>query len=184
MKEPLLSLAARSALLGLARRAIESGLSGTPLLPPVDLAAELQRPAGAFVTLRETANGDLRGCVGFTEPRFPLWRTVMEAAVAAALHDSRFPRVALRELAGLSIQVTVLGALAPIAPDAVEIGVHGLVVRKGSRSGLLLPQVAPEHGWDREELLAHTCGKAGLPQDAWRLPGCDLLAFTAEYFGE
>jgi AmmeMemoRadiSam system protein A len=176
--------AARSLLLKLARQALEAELSGRRLHEPVDLDEELQRPAGAFVTLRETANGDLRGCVGFIEPRLPLWRTVQEAAVGAALHDSRFPRVALRELASLSVQISVLSALAPIAPDAVEVGVHGLVIRKGGRSGLLLPQVAPEHGWDREELLEHTCLKAGLPRETWRQPGCEMLAFTAEYFGE
>jgi uncharacterized protein len=181
---PALSPAARVVLLALVRRALHSELSGTARTPPLDLSEELQRPAGAFVTLRQVANGDLRGCVGYIEPRRPLWQTVMEAAVGAALHDRRFPRVALPELAGLSVQVTVLGRLAPIAPEALEIGVHGVVVRYGDRSGLLLPQVAPEHGWEREEFLAHTCQKAGLPPGTWREPGCEVLAFTAEYFGE
>lgn len=179
-----LSAAARAVLLELVRRALEAELAGKRRRDPVDLAEELRRPAGAFVTLREAANGDLRGCVGFIEPRLPLWRTVQEAAVGAALHDSRFPRVALRELAFLSIQISVLSALAPIVPDAVEVGLHGLVIRSGGRSGLLLPQVAPEHGWNREQLLEHTCRKAGLPRETWRQPGCELLAFTAEYFGE
>ena len=179
-----LSPAARVVLLALVRRALHSELSGTGPTHPLELAEELQRPAGAFVTLRQAASGDLRGCVGFIEPRRPLWQTVIEAAVGAALHDRRFPRVALPELAGLSVQVTVLGLLAPMAPEALEIGVHGVVIRYGGRSGLLLPQVAPEHGWDREQLLAQTCQKAGLPKDIWRQPGCEVLAFTAEYFGE
>ena len=184
MRAPLLSAASRAALLALVRRAIESELSGMAPPAPPDAAEELQRVAGAFVTLRAVESGELRGCVGFIEPRFPLWRTVIDAAVAAALHDRRFPRVALDELASLSVHVSVLGALAPIAPEAVEVGLHGLVIRKGGRSGLLLPQVAPEHGWDREELLSHTCLKAGLPAGAWREPGYELLAFTVEYFGE
>jgi AmmeMemoRadiSam system protein A len=184
VKEPGLSLVARAALLELVRRSLEAELAGNPRTHPADVAEELQRLAGAFVTLRETANGELRGCVGFIEPRLPLWRTALEAARGAALHDSRFPRVTLRELASLSVQISVLGILAPIQPEAVEVGVHGLVIRKGERSGLLLPQVAPEHGWNREELLEHTCRKAGLPKETWRQPGCEVLAFTAEYFGE
>lgn len=184
MSTPLVSAEGRRVLLALARRATESALSGGSLPTPTDLADDLSRPAGAFVTLREAASGDLRGCVGFVEPRLPLWKTVAEAAVAAAIHDSRFPRVTRRELDTLSLQVSVLGPLLPIAPDDVLVGVHGLVARQGSRSGLLLPQVPLEQGWDRVQFLDHTCRKAGLPHDAWRHPNCALLAFTAEYFGE
>lgn len=170
-------------LLALARRSIASALSGTAEPEPGDVSSEVARRAGAFVTLRKR-DGDLRGCVGYTEPRLALWRTVIKAARAAAFHDGRFPRVTAGELGSLSIQISVLGALAPIRPEEVSIGIHGLVVDHEGRRGLLLPQVAPEQGWDREELLAQTCRKAGLDVGAWRDPGCQVLAFTAEYFGE
>jgi uncharacterized protein (TIGR00296 family) len=78
----------------------------------------------------------------------------------------------------------VLGDLRPVAPDEVEVGVHGLVIRSGGRSGLLLPQVAADRGWDRERFLDETCRKAGLASGTWRTPGCELLAFTATVFGE
>ncbi|HJS56607.1 MAG TPA: AMMECR1 domain-containing protein, partial [Vicinamibacteria bacterium] len=82
------------------------------------------------------------------------------------------------------VDVSVLGPLQPIEPEAVEIGVHGLVVRYLGRSGLLLPVVPLQYGWDREAFLAHTCRKAGVPEDSWRNPGAELLAFTAELVEE
>jgi len=96
----------------------------------------------------------------------------------------RFDPVEASELAGLSLHVSVLGELRPIAPEAIEVGVHGLVIRGNGRSGLLLPQVAAERGWDRERFLDETCRKAGLPAGTWRTPGCEILAFTAVVFGE
>ena len=82
------------------------------------------------------------------------------------------------------MHVSVLGDLRPIEPDAVEVGVHGLVIRCDGRSGLLLPQVAAERGWDRERFLDETCRKAGVALGTWRMPGCELLAFTATVFSE
>src|SRR6185503_16106920 len=129
--------------------------------------------------LKRRSDGSLRGCVGIPQPIHPLVSAVARAAVGAAFHDPRFPPVVLRELAGLTVHVSVLSPLHPITPDAVVVGVHGLVVRRGGLSGLLLPQVPVAEGWDRETFLAHTCLKAGLPADAWRAPDCELLAFTA-----
>jgi len=181
-----LSAAARRHLLALARRAIESQLAGvTPAAADMgELRGELERRRGAFVTLTRRRDGELRGCVGLPEPRYRLDEAVAHAAVAAAVHDRRFEPVASAELAGLTLHVSVLGDLVPIDPEAVEVGVHGLVIRGQGRSGLLLPQVAAERGWDRERFLDETCRKAGLPPGRWRDGDCELLAFTATVFSE
>jgi len=181
-----LSAAARRHLLALARRAIEGQLSGEPLAEEDlgELGGELEGFRGAFVTLIRRKDGELRGCVGVPEPLYRLDRAVAEAAVAAAVRDRRFDPVEASELAGLSLHVSVLGELRPIAPEAIEVGVHGLVIRGNGRSGLLLPQVAAERGWDRERFLDETCRKAGLPAGTWRTPGCEILAFTATVFSE
>ena len=186
MNEVGLSTAARRHLLATARRAIEGRLSGQAYADEDlgELRAELERRSGAFVTLTRRKDGELRGCVGVPEPLYRLDQAVARAAVAAALHDRRFDPVDPSELPELSVYVSVLGDLGPIRPDEVEVGRHGLVVRWEGRSGLLLPQVASERGWDRERFLDETCRKAGLPPGTWREPGCEVLAFTAIVFGE
>jgi AmmeMemoRadiSam system protein A len=110
--------------------------------------------------------------------------TVARMAVAAAVEDGRFSPVTAAELSGLTVEISALGPFEPIRPEAVEVGRHGLLVSHAGRRGILLPQVPVEHGWDRETFLAHTCVKAGLPEDTWKEPGVELLAFTAEVFGE
>ena len=179
----LLPKEARLGLLSLAREAMASELDGRPLAESSSWPGDLARKAAAFVTLREPDHA-LRGCVGYTEARYALWRTVADAAVGAAFHDSRFPAVTRPELARLLVQVSVLSTLFPIRPQDVVVGVHGVVVEQRGRRGLLLPQVAPEHGWTREELLDQTCRKAGLPPASWREPDALVLAFTAECFGD
>jgi len=182
----VLSAAARQRLLAMARRAIEGQLGGEPPAEEDlgELRAELERRSGAFVTLTRRADGELRGCVGVPEPLYRLDQAVARAAVAAALYDGRFDPVHRAELPELSLHVSVLGDLRPVEPAEVEVGRHGLVVRYAGRSGLLLPQVAADRGWDRERFLDETCRKAGLPPGTWRQPACELLAFTAVVFGE
>jgi AmmeMemoRadiSam system protein A len=118
------------------------------------------------------------------EPLFPLAETVARAAVAAALQDDRFPPVTAAELPSLSIDLSLLERPSAIRAEDVEVGRHGLVVSREARRGLLLPQVPVEQGWDRVAFLEHTCRKAGLPKDAWRLADTELLAFEAEVFSE
>jgi AmmeMemoRadiSam system protein A len=170
----------RALLLALARRAIADALEGeqTDTTPPSPHLAELR---GAFTTLHR--EGQLRGCVGYVMPMYSLYRTVAETAVAAAFHDSRFYPVTAGEAPQLKIEISVLSTLFPIAPEEVEIGRHGLVVSRGRHRGLLLPQVPVEHGWDRTTFLEQTCGKAGLPPDAWQ-HGAKIEAFVGEVFGE
>jgi len=169
-------------LLSLARTAISAALDGKALLLPRGVEAIYMQSLGAFVTL--TRDGALRGCIGYPEPVYPLYEAIMRGAVAAALEDPRFPPVRAVEFTSLRVEISVLSPLTPIAPDAVVVGTHGLVIEKGGRRGLLLPQVPLEYGWSREEFLAYTCRKAGLSSDAWHTPEAHLFGFTAEVFHE
>lgn len=170
----------RALLLRAAHQAIEGALRGEELdiTAPSAHLAELR---AAFTTLH--LRGELRGCVGYAFPMYPLYRTVLETAVAAAFGDSRFWPVSEIEVPELKIEISVLSPLVEITPDQVEVGKHGLIVTQGQRRGLLLPQVPVEHGWDGERFLCESCVKAGLPLDAWKR-GAKLEAFTAEVFGE
>lgn len=178
-----LSAAARRRLLEAARAAIEGWLEGRELPDPREAEPELLEPRGAFVSLKRPG-GELRGCVGRADAADPLLSVVVRAAIAAASEDPRFEPVTAVELASLEVQISVLGAMQPVRPEEVVVGSHGLFVTQGDRSGLLLPQIARDNGWDREAFLGWTCRKAGLPRDAWRDPGCVIQAFTATVFGE
>ena len=177
---PVYSQEERQILLQLAHRSIEAALAGRKfdLTPP---SAHLNEMRGAFTTLH--LGGKLRGCIGYVIPVHSLYQTVAETARSAAFDDPRFPSVTDEEAAQLSIEISVLSPLRPIRPEEVVTGVHGLIVTKGGRRGLLLPQVPVEWHWDRETFLSQTCLKAGLPPDAW-MQDVDLQAFTAEVFGE
>lgn len=127
----------------------------------------------------------MRGCIGFVTAERPLLAAVEEAAQAAAFQDPRFPPLTRQELGEVHLEISVLSQPRPVSDvREIEVGRHGLIVRRGLRSGLLLPQVATEYGWDRETLLQHTCRKAGLPDDCWRESGTALELFSAEVFGE
>jgi AmmeMemoRadiSam system protein A len=170
----------RELLLALAHRSIALALEGRSVdaIPPT---AHLAEPRGVFTTLH--LEGRLRGCIGYVQPVQALYATVAEAARAAALDDPRFAPVKPAEAPLLKIEISVLSPLQPIRPEEIVIGQHGLVVTRGGRRGLLLPQVPVEWGWGRDAFLAQTCMKAGLPPDAWR-HGAQLQGFTAEVFGE
>jgi AmmeMemoRadiSam system protein A len=171
------------ALLALARASIESAVrrrrddaveSFRPTPPLVE-------PGAAFVTIHE--HGELRGCIGLLRFEIPLWINVREAAAAAALDDPRFRPVDERELPLLELEVSVLEPPVEI-PDASHFvaGRHGIVVERGGRRALFLPQVAGEMGWGAEQMLDAVCRKAGLPGDAWRDRGTKLSTFEASYF--
>lgn len=172
-------------LLELARRAIATALAGSPLQPeavsPGIPAGSLREPGAVFVTLHR--QGQLRGCVGMPRARKPLYQAVIEGALSAAFYDPRFPSVAAEELPALEIEISVLSPLVLIQPDQVIPGEHGLMVSDGFQRGLLLPQVAREYGWSREQFLEETCAKAGLERMAWKR-GVQLEAFTAFVFSE
>jgi AmmeMemoRadiSam system protein A len=170
----------RRGLLRLAHESIRAAVNGRAL-QRIETTAHLREARGAFVTLHE--DGKLRGCVGMVMALKPLDETICEMARAAALEDTRFSPVTEAELGSLQLEISVLSPMFEIAPDEVVVGRHGLMVSYGMRRGLLLPQVAPEWGWDRETFLEQTCRKAGLAPDSWK-KGAKLEAFTAEVFGE
>jgi AmmeMemoRadiSam system protein A len=120
----------------------------------------------------------LRGCIGTLAADRPLWETVVAAAVGAAARDPRFQPVEEVEVPSLSIDVSVLGPPVPLRdPADLRPGVHGVIVDRGGRRGLLLPEVALDQGWDAIDMLEGTCRKAGLPSDAWREPGTRVYLF-------
>lgn len=171
----------RCALLVLARRAITAAVTQQPAPSLPALSADLG-PCGAFVSLH--VSGRLRGCIGMIEAPGPLAETVLRCAAAAAIEDPRFDPVTIAEVPNLEIEVSVLSPLRAARPEEVEPGKHGLRIRQGYRSGLLLPQVATRYSWSRERFLEETCHKAGLPRDAWRDPETRIEVFTAEVFSE
>jgi AmmeMemoRadiSam system protein A len=182
---PVLSVPARRALLGWARACLEAAVErrDPPRLEEVSLSCELRAAGAAFVTITE--GGELRGCMGRLDESAPVWENVGAAAAMAATRDPRFAPVAERELGDLHLEVSLLGPATDI-PDAAAFDplAHGIIVERGLRRALLLPQVAREQGWGRAETLEAVCWKAGLDPDAWREPGIRLRVFTATVFGE
>jgi len=166
----------------LVRLSISARLSGRgPDAPPKPQSELAARELGAFVTLKRL--GSLRGCIGNIIGQGPLYKTVWNMARAAAFEDPRFPPLDQSELADLDIEISILGPVLPCPnPELVEVGRHGLIMRQGARQGLLLPQVPVEWGWDREQFLAQTCRKAGLPAQAWRDPATAIFWYEAIVF--
>ena len=165
----------------IARRVIEDVVRGKPVPEFTVESRALTEKRGAFVTLKK--GGQLRGCIGHIIGNKPLYKIVGEMAVAAAFNDPRFNPVTEAELSNLEIEISVLTPLKRIMHvDEIEVGKHGILMKKGSYSGLLLPQVATEHGWDRKTFLEYTCLKAGLPKDAWKDKETTIYVFSAEVF--
>jgi len=180
-----MSPAARQRLLEIARKALTEVVNGRPL--PADPVAdpELQGHQGAFVTLKR--GEALRGCIGqFTADR-PLYRVVREMAQSSALRDPRFPPVRPAELDGLTVEISVLSPMRRVSDpmNEVELGKHGIYIKRGFQTGTYLPQVATEHHMSKEEFLSScSAGKAGLPPDAWKDPATEVYVYTAEVFSE
>jgi uncharacterized protein len=175
--------AQKRALVAIARDAVRTAVGADAPAATIG-GGEFPDASGAFVTLKR--GGQLRGCIGTLQCRGPLAEEIARVAASAALEDPRFPPLTAAELDGLDVEVSVLGPLEevdPSDPGAIVIGRHGLVVEQGRRRGLLLPQVATEWGWDREQFLAQTSVKAGLPPDAWRR-GATVYRFVADVFGD
>jgi AmmeMemoRadiSam system protein A len=166
----------RSTLLELARGTAEAAARGTEAPVLKNPSGALREEGAAFVTLR--IGDELRGCIGHVEAVGPLWESVRDMARAAAERDDRFSPLRPDELPALRIEVSVLSPMTPLRPEEIQVGVHGLYVRRNGQAGLLLPQVAVEHGWDAAEFLRRTCEKAGLAPGA----PAELLGFTVERF--
>jgi AmmeMemoRadiSam system protein B/AmmeMemoRadiSam system protein A len=151
-------------------------------VPEFQVTSEkLKEPRGAFVTINK--KGSLRGCIGHIKGVKPLYKSVEEMAEAAAFQDPRFPPVTKNELKDLEIEISALTPFRQITDTSeIEVGKHGIYIERGFYSGLLLPQVATEYGWDRETFLEHTCRKAGLPIDAWKDKDTRIYIFSADIF--
>jgi AmmeMemoRadiSam system protein A len=133
------------------------------------------------------AGVELRGCVGHVTGDRPLGEVIRQVAVSAARSDPRFPAVEPAELAALQIEISVLGRpvrALPVDAAAIVIGRDGLLVRRRGNHAVLLPQVAPEHGFGSEAFLDAVCLKAGLPRGSWREPDTEVFTFTADVFVE
>ncbi|QLH75231.1 MAG: TIGR00296 family protein [Methanomassiliicoccales archaeon] len=173
----------------LARQAVEAevtgGAGGDVFLP-----SSFQEKRGVFVTLEKYPEMDLRGCIGYPEPIYPLGAAIMRAAEAAC-HDPRFPSLKKHELTEIVVEVSILTPPEEIKvkdrkqlPEIVRVGIDGLIMERGPFRGLLLPQVPVEWKWDATTFLEQTCIKAGLTPDRWLDPGCRVYRFQAEIFAE
>jgi AmmeMemoRadiSam system protein A len=182
VKTPEISAEDKRTLLQLARQALHDYLSEGKQPQCQTDAPALLVPRATFVTLRQS--GDLRGCRGECPARRSLIESVAYMAIASATDDPRFSPVTIDELADIRIEISVLTPMTPIRPEEVEVGRHGLMIKKSRNSGLLLPQVAVRFGWDSEKFLAGVCRKAGLAEDAWKDEDVTLLGFEAEKWGE
>ncbi len=141
----------------------------------------LKALGAAFVCIHK--GRELRGCIGMLEARTPLCETVTRMAVEAAFGDPRFCSLDSGELDAIDLEISVLTPMRPVGEiSEIQIGKHGLFIRKGFRAGLLLPQVATEHDLDVERFLQWTCHKAGLPEGAWKDKDIEIFVFSADIF--
>lgn len=182
----------REALLADARETIRAALERRPpeYKRSVELAqavregkSALAKPCGAFVTLHQ--GKDLRGCIGRMIASEALEKTVRIMAGEAAFGDPRFPPLTRSEWEGCTIEISALSPLERCpGPRSVKVGLHGLYLVHRGRSGVLLPQVPVEQGWDLDQYLDYICVKAGLSPHSYDEPGAQLYTFTAVVFGE
>jgi hypothetical protein len=183
-------------LVELARKTIKKYLSIKETFEiPDDIPDKMSEKSGVFVTLNKidpkTGKKELRGCIGYPRPIFPLIEATIQAAKNAAINDPRFPPVELNELDEIVIELSILTPpriMEVQKPEdyfkKIKIGRDGLIIRRGSWSGLLLPQVPVEWNWTKEEFLNHTCSKAGLPGDCWKKKDTEVFVFSGIIFQE
>lgn len=170
-------------LLAIARQAIIHGVqTGQEYIEPREEKALNQRN-GCFVTIKQ--NGQLRGCIGNFQSELPLFKEVAQMAQASATKDPRFYPLKEIDLDNFKLEISVLSPLQKVEDiEEIEVGKHGIYIEKSFYRGVLLPQVALEHNWDRLTFLQQTCLKAGLPTDAWKADDADIYVFSAQVFGE
>jgi AmmeMemoRadiSam system protein A len=173
----------KQVLLAIARQAIiQSVRTGGEYIEPREEKILNQRN-GCFVTIKQ--QGQLRGCIGNFQSELPLFREVARMALASATRDPRFYPMKEADLDSFTVEISVLSPLRKVdSIDEIEVGRHGIYIEKGYCRGVLLPQVATEHGWDRLTFLRQTCVKAGLPTEAWEADDAEIYVFSAQVFGE
>jgi AmmeMemoRadiSam system protein A len=171
-------------LLKLARDTIEKYVTQGIIIKYENNDPVLNEKCGAFVTIHN--EGELRGCIGMIEGEQELYKTIIEMAIESSTGDPRFSPVTADELQKIDIEISVLTQPKKIKSiDEITLGKHGVIIKKGFRSGVFLPQVATETGWDKKTFLEQLCyGKAGLPQDAYLDKDTEIYIFEAEVFRE
>jgi len=182
--ESMLSTQQKQKLLKIARDSIAAYLQTGKKVSVNESDPALNQKAGAFVTLNQ--HNQLRGCIGNLIGSQPLYLTVRDMAIEAAVDDPRFAALSLSELKDVEIEISVLSPLERVpSAEKIELGKHGVLVRRGNQSGVFLPQVATETGWSKEEFLNNLCAhKAGIAADAWKDKDTELYIFTADVFSE
>jgi len=180
----LLTASQKKRLLQIARRTLKSYIEKREVPEIEENDPTLNQEMGAFISLYK--NGQLRGCIGNMVGKGPLYKTVQDMAIAAATEDPRFSPVAENKLKNIDIEISVLSQMEKIDdPEKIVMGRHGVMVQSGFRSGVYLPQVATEAGWNREEFMDSLClHKAGIAADSWKSGECDIYIFTAEAFSD
>ncbi|OYT30608.1 MAG: AMMECR1 domain-containing protein [Thermofilum sp. ex4484_79] len=186
-------------LVKLARRAVKEYLTNfIKIDAPSQVSEKLKEKRGVFVTIEKIVKDvegvwrrELRGCIGFPEPVYPLVEATIEAAISAATEDPRFPPMLPEELKNVMFEVSVLTKPQQVEYETpeelvnmIKVGRDGLIIEKGMFRGLLLPQVPVEYGWDVEEFLSHACFKAGLPPNSWKYSSVKVFVFQAQIFAE
>ncbi len=182
-EKKMLSREQRKKLLEIARNSIKEYLEKGKVTEFEVEDPQLKEPAACFVTLKK--HNALRGCIGRIVADLPLYKAVSLMAIEAAFRDPRFTPLTKDEFSDIEIEISILSPFKRITDiKEVEVGKHGLFIKKGFFSGLLLPQVATEYNWDRATFLTHTCLKAGLSPDCWKEEDTEIYTFTAEVFSE
>lgn len=173
----------KKALLAIARQAIIHAVeTGDEYIEPREEKMLNQRN-GCFVTIKQ--DSQLRGCIGNFQSELPLFREVAKMAIASSTQDPRFYPMKKSDLDNFTLEISVLSPLLKIDDiNEIEVGRHGIYIEKSFHRGVLLPQVATEHHWDRKTFLKQTCVKAGLPTDAWKAEDAEIYVFSAQIFGE
>ena len=173
----------KQALLAIARQAIVHGVqTGQEYIEPREEKTLNQRN-GCFVTIKQ--DQQLRGCIGNFQSELPLFKEVAQMAQASASKDPRFYPLKEEDLTNFNLEISVLSPLRKVESiEEIEVGTHGIYIEKSFYRGVLLPQVATEHNWDRQTFLKQTCIKAGLPTDAWEAEDAEIYVFSAQVFGE
>jgi hypothetical protein len=183
MQDFTLNDSEKKELLNIARKTIESYLHQNRIPEFKEESEALNQKRGAFVTLKKS--GELRGCIGRIVADMPLYMVVSNVAIDSAVNDPRFEPLNYRELKDVEIEISVLTPFEKIKNlDEIEVGKHGLLIKKGFSSGLLLPQVPLEYGWDKETFLKHLCLKAGLTQESYLDKDVTIYKFSAIVFNE
>ncbi len=183
MEKIRLNMEQKAALLKTVHAVIGEKLYGRNSTPYPSLEDIIfSKQFGLFVTL--TIDGNLRGCIGYVEGFKPIREAVKEMAIEAAFHDPRFHPLQKDEYKFVSVEISILYPIEKVKDfSEIQVGRDGLIMERGFHRGLLLPQVATEYGWNREEFMNHTCQKAGLENACWK-NGADVYKFEAEVFNE